>query len=146
MNAPTVVCDADPNNRFGTEEPMAETDKLEMWAVVELMGHRRLAGKVSEESHFGTPLLRIDVPQDDAFVTQFYGGQSIYCLTPTTEEIARSVAKTNQPKPVHTFEMPQLEAARRHIYPSELPPEAHQEHDEEFEYDDSDDDDDERGF
>jgi hypothetical protein len=76
--------------------------EYEGWAVVELMGHRRLAGYVREAAAFGTSLLRVDVPGDDpaiAFATQYYGGGSIYALTPCTEEIARSLSK-------HTRETP----------------------------------------
>lgn len=117
---------------------MEPDEKLEMWAVIELMGHRRMAGKVSEQVIAGTPLLRIDVPNgDEAFVTQFYGGSAIYCLTPTTEEIARSVAKNNQPKPVHTFELPQLEAARKPQF-GDAPPGGYSCQDEEQEDDDED--------
>ena len=74
------------------------------------MGHRRLAGLVSEEPKFGTTLLRIDIPHDPAdggkeFITQYYGGGSIFCLTPTTEETARMVARGCQPAPVYPYEI-----------------------------------------
>lgn len=60
---------------------------------------------------------RIDVPNEEGgFTTQFFGGSSIYRLTPTTEEIARAVALRNQPVPVHRWELPQLEEPRmRHV-------------------------------
>jgi hypothetical protein len=74
-------------------------------------------------------------------LTLFYGASSIFSIAPTTEEIARSVAARNQPVPVHRYELPQLEAVQQRTYPGELPPEAFQKHDEEFEYDDNDDDD-----
>ena len=64
------------------------------WAILELMGHVRLAGRVTEESHFGVALGRIDIPSADGYTTQYFGGSSIYRLTPTTEAIARSVAST----------------------------------------------------
>lgn len=98
---------------------------FEGWAILELMGHRRLGGYVSQAEMFGTAMLRIDVPGPDETcalccggkveavgadgpivcgacegkgqkptiaATQFYSGGSIYCLTPTTEEVARAVA------------------------------------------------------
>jgi hypothetical protein len=43
-------------------------------------------------------------------VTQFFGGGAVYRMTPTTEVIARSVAKANQPEPVHRWELPALAA------------------------------------
>ena len=81
---------------------------FEGWAILELMGHVRLAGRVTEESHFGVALGRIDIPTQagDGYTTQYFGGASIYRLTPTTEEIARSVAMHNQPRPVQTWELP----------------------------------------
>lgn len=85
------------------------------WAILELLGHVRLAGRVTEESHFGTALGRIDIPTSDGYTTQYFGGGSIYRLTPTTEEIARSVALHNQIAPVRTWELPtpqQIEADR----------------------------------
>lgn len=84
------------------------TDQLDEWAIVELMGHRRLAGHVSEQEIAGQAFLRLDVPADPP-VTQFYSASAVYCITPTTEEIARAVGARTAPAPVHRFE---LEAAR----------------------------------
>lgn len=88
---------------------MNDQDKgYEGWAILELMGHVRLAGRVTEESHFGVALGRIDIPTaaGDGYTTQYFGGASIYRLTPTTEEIARSVAVHSQPRPVQSWELP----------------------------------------
>ena len=100
----------------------AEATRFDEWAVVELLGHRKLAGRVREETLFGTALLRLDVPTGadgpDGFVTQFYGGGSIYCITPTDEAMARAFAARNQPEPVHRYELPPAsaeEAESRHI-------------------------------
>lgn len=82
------------------------SDTFDQWAILELMGHVRLAGKVTEEEHFGAKLGRIDIPNGEGFTTQWFSGGSIYRLTPTTEEIARGVALRNQPEPVHRWELP----------------------------------------
>jgi hypothetical protein len=64
----------------------------EQWGIVELMGHVRIGGKVSEEQKFGVVMGRIDIPQKDGkFVTQYFGGSSIYRFHPSTEEAARAV-------------------------------------------------------
>ena len=44
---------------------MTETTEktFEGWAIVELMGHRRLAGYVTETELAGAPMLRLDVPE-----------------------------------------------------------------------------------
>jgi hypothetical protein len=85
-----------------------EQKSFENWAILELLGHVRLAGRVTEESHFGVALGRIDIPTaaGDGYTTQYFGGSSIYRLTPTTEEIARSVAAHSQPRPVQSWELP----------------------------------------
>lgn len=76
------------------------------WCILELFGHRRLAGYVTEAELFGAKLLRIDIPTGEGMTTQYYGNAAVYGLTPTTEEIARAVAKRNQPEPVHRWELP----------------------------------------
>lgn len=78
----------------------------EQWAILELMGHVRLSGRVSEEERFGCKLGRIDVPVESkcqdcgglgtvafmaaqpcpvckgaavtvSYTTQFFGGASV---------------------------------------------------------------------
>ncbi len=88
-------------------------ERFEGWAILELMGHRRLGGMVREVELFGSKMCRIDVPDtkdpEKTYVTQYYGGGSIYCLTPCTQEIAAEVAKLSQPEPVQQWEIPRLE-------------------------------------
>lgn len=83
-------------------EPAAEESAQVGWAIVELMGHRQVAGFVTEVSKFGAALMRIDVPgPDGTIVTQFYGGPAIYCITPTDEATARkAIASTYSLPPV----------------------------------------------
>lgn len=100
------------------EQPTEEQQAFEMWAVVELLGHRRLAGRLTEQQVAGQVLLRVDVPAlDGSMTTQLYGGQAIYCLTPTTEEVARALALRLQPEPVHRYELPVLAQAARPTNP-----------------------------
>ncbi len=82
------------------------------WGIVELLGHVRLAGRVSEVERFGAKLGRIDVPDtrpgatpDAIAITHLFNGSSLYRYTPCTEETARQVAATNQPAPVHRWEL-----------------------------------------
>ncbi|ACL59952.1 hypothetical protein [Methylobacterium nodulans] len=72
------------------------------WAVVEVFGHRRHAGRIREEERFGTKLLRIDIPIDgdpDAkgWRTHYYGGASIFSLTPCERDAALKVNKPYEP-------------------------------------------------
>lgn len=91
---------------------MSET--YEGWAVVELMGHRRLAGRVRQVEQFGTVMLRLDVPGGDGETraTQFYAGGALYCVTPCDEQTAKRVAAAcEDPAPVKSWELPQLRAS-----------------------------------
>lgn len=74
---------------------------FKQWAIVELMGHVRLAGMVTEEERFGAKMGRVDIPGpgDTIFATQYFSGASIYRVTPTTEEVARKIAMQYQPQP-----------------------------------------------
>jgi hypothetical protein len=101
-----------------------ETRPYEGWAIVELMGHRRLAGRVSQAEQYGVAMLRLDVPAtDDAqAATQFYGGSSIYCVTPVSEEVARRVAECNSPAPVHTWELPRPSQSTGEVFDAETIP------------------------
>ena len=86
----------------------SERELWEGWALVELMGHRKLAGFVTRAEIAGTAMLRLDVPGPDGapVATQYYGPGSVYCLTPTTEVIARGFASKNRPMPVTRWELP----------------------------------------
>lgn len=93
-----------------------EIDRFGTWAILELMGHVKLAGFVTEEELFGGKMGRIDIPRgdDERAVTQYFGGQTVYRLTPVSEEVAQAFAARNQPRPVYKWEL-QLSA------PKEIP-------------------------
>lgn len=57
-------------------------------AIVELMGHQKIAGKVTEEVIAGVAMLRVDVPKTDDYeeYTKFYAANALYCITPTDEK------------------------------------------------------------
>src|SRR6185437_6905021 len=85
-----------------------ETEKFDQWALVEIMGHRKLAGRVTEQTIGGAALLRVDVPETSrqpAF-TSFVGGSAIFSLTPVTEAIARAQAERFQAAPVSVYDLP----------------------------------------
>lgn len=85
------------------------TKSIETWAIVELLGHVRLAGKLTEEEHFGTKLGRLEIPQASGeFITVFFGGSSIYRISPVSEEAARVVAAHSQHQPINSWDLPRL--------------------------------------
>jgi hypothetical protein len=76
------------------------------WAIVELMGHRRLAGYIREVEIAGKGFLRLDIPTGESTATQLYNPAAVYAITPTSEDTARRVAALSQPEPVQRWELP----------------------------------------
>ena len=100
---------------------MSEQDKFQGWAILEVLGHRKLGGMLSETQIAGHGFLRIDFPRvverDGQYVrdgadigTQFYPPAAIFCITPTTEPMACAVARCNHPQPVTRYELPAVSA------------------------------------
>ena len=56
----------------------------EGYAILELMGHRKIMGKISECSIYGKSFCRIDVPNRGP--TQFFNPNAIFCITPTSKD------------------------------------------------------------
>lgn len=85
------------------------------WVICELMGHRRLAGRVREVQIAGAGFLRLDIPAagDDPGRTQFLAPGSVYALHPVTEETARAAAVGWRPEPVSRWELRALPAPSR---------------------------------
>jgi len=79
----------------------------EGWAIVELFGHTRLAGKVSDVEIAGGKMLRLDIPPVDGHpgFTKFVGAGALYSLTPTTEEIVIGVIRRLRPVPITPYDV-----------------------------------------
>lgn len=81
---------------------------FEGWVLLEVMGHRKLGGYLQEQTIAGASFIRLDVigSEGRAIATQFYNPASIYCITPTTQEIATHFGVNHQPAPVARWELP----------------------------------------
>lgn len=86
------------------------------WAIIEIMGFRKHAGRIREVEQFGTKMLRIDIPvkgdpAKNGWETHCYGGPSIFSITPTDEATALKINKPYEapatyrlPAPVDDFD------------------------------------------
>lgn len=81
-----------------TDRPTLDTAPAPRWARVEIFGHVRHHGLVSEVEQFGTRMLRVDVFTDGdvPIATHDYGGAAIFSVTPCTEAYARETEKTRR--------------------------------------------------
>lgn len=80
---------------------------VEEWGIVECLGHRQRAGRISEVERFGGKMLRVDVPVEPTllnpaeYVTEFYASAALYAVRPTSEAVARAAARRMMdPRPV----------------------------------------------
>lgn len=128
---------------------MSDQEGFVGWAVVELFGHKRMAGHVSSQAVAGGSMVRIDVPETPADMrpmtpayTKLVGVAAVYGITPVSEEIARRAAREierwNDPLPV---QLPALAAP----VGTEIDPNfVDDEDDDDEDYEDEDEDDEER--
>lgn len=70
-------------------------EAFESWAVIEIMGHDRYAGRVTERAIGGCSFVQIDVPAVNGRegYTKLFGSAAIFSITPCTEEVAKAVAE-----------------------------------------------------
>lgn len=91
-------------------EETQETKPVEQWAIVELFGHQKIAGKLSEQTIGGCSFVRVDVPDTNAGkgFTKLYGNGAIYGISFVDEAIARAAAEYHTPAPVSRYEIGNL--------------------------------------
>jgi hypothetical protein len=88
---------------------------------LELYGRQVIAGRVTEQVIGGCSFIRVDVPAIDGQpgFTRFYGNNSIYAMTPVSEEVALLSLRQFKPKPVNVYvpELYQLQEGKRNVKP-----------------------------
>jgi hypothetical protein len=110
---------------------MSEATDFEGWAILEIMGHRKLGGYVRPATVAGAAMLRVDVPAESMSpeavangqhgagpwppagpwaATQYYAPTALFCLTPVAADVAIRFAATCRPEPVTRWELPALPA------------------------------------
>lgn len=94
-----------------------EQESKQMWALVELFGHNRIAGKVTEAEMGGGSLIRVDVPavKDRAPLTKYYNVKAIYALTPVDEATALKMAESIDAAPINSYSLDREIERRKRI-------------------------------
>ena len=86
---------------------MTEKQAFDQWAIIEIFGHQRIAGRVTEQTIGGCSFVRVDVPavgKEQAF-TKLFGQGAIYAITFTDEAAATLAAGAIQARPIDTWEL-----------------------------------------
>lgn len=84
---------------------MSTESKFDLWCIVELFGHQKIAGRCTEQNIAGSNMLRVDVPETEkqpAF-TRYFGGSAIYAINPVDEATARMYAQNLEAAPVNIW-------------------------------------------
>lgn len=87
--------------------------KFEQWALIELFGHQRIAGRVSELTIGGQSLVRVDVPACEATddepalqaFTKAFGSSAIYAITFLDEAASRMFVRQLRVQPISTWDL-----------------------------------------
>lgn len=98
-----------------------EKEPKRFWGLIELMGHAKIAGQISEEEFGGTKLIRVDVPEmpertDMLFgrertipatapFTKYIGGAAVYSMTPLSREACLRVIQRFEHVPVQAVDL-----------------------------------------
>lgn len=90
-------------------ETKEQYNKFETWAMVEIMGHQRYAGLVTEQVIAGSAFLRVDVPEfeDKPAFTKLFSPGSVYAITPCAECVARAMSQTLGQQPITIWDLPE---------------------------------------
>lgn len=83
------------------------TEKFEAYALVELFGHQRMAGKVTEQAIGGASFIRIDVPETSRQpgFSRILNPSSIYAINPITLEAMVEVAENLNTAPIQEWDI-----------------------------------------
>lgn len=75
--------------------------------MVELMGHQRIAGHITEKAFGSNVMLQVDVPavgENPAF-SRILSFSAIYAINPCTEEVATKIADSIREVPIVDYNM-----------------------------------------
>ena len=86
------------------------TEKFDQWAIVEIMGHQRLAGRVTEQTIGGVCFVRVDVPECQGIkpFTKLLGAGAVYAITVVDKETAMAAAEHMREVPIDEWSARQM--------------------------------------
>lgn len=89
---------------------MNQQQEFQTYALVELFGHNRIVGLVTEQAIGGASFIRVDVPRPDGSTafTRMFGAAAIYAINPIEKDVAVALAQRCAAQPVQPYELPAL--------------------------------------
>ena len=89
--------------------------------VLELFGHQRIAGYISEYNFAGAAFVRVDVPQcgEVPGFTRMFHTNAVYCFNPVDEQTMLDVASNLRVKPLTPFDLSEIRRKMQTALPEE---------------------------
>ena len=86
-------------------------NKFELSAIVELFGHTRMAGKVTEQTIGSASFIRIDVPETktNPSFTRIVNPSAVYAINPVTEEVMLDMAEQISERPIESWDIRRMQ-------------------------------------
>lgn len=102
-----------------------EAKVFETWGILELFGHKKMAGMICEQTIGSVTMIRIDVPEvgDASRFSKLYNPSAIYGITPTDEATARAAACSWRERPLDYYTIQSIvdeRVARLQFEPQEV--------------------------
>jgi hypothetical protein len=84
-----------------------EQEQKEQFAVVEMMGHRKIAGAIKQSELAPGALIRVDVFGANGEIerTEHVGSSAIYDITICSEQTAKAAAIAHSPQPSFAYDI-----------------------------------------
>ena len=99
---------------------MADTqEQFNEWALLELFGHQRIAGRVTNATIGGGSFVRVDVPDKNGATrfTRYFNPSAVYSISPCSEAIAVAAAVNIECEPIKRYELDALAESRQRALP-----------------------------
>lgn len=87
-------------------------EELKAWALVEIFGHQRIVGYLTQQAFGNAVMFRVDVPdltKDGKVVrpgfTRYLGVSSIYSITPVDEQTVRDLLPSISGAPARPYSL-----------------------------------------
>ena len=86
---------------------MDNNTTFDLWCLVELFGHSKIAGRCTEQNLAGSNMLRVDVPETETHpsFTKFFNHAAIYAISPIDEKTARYMANQINSRPIDSYDV-----------------------------------------
>lgn len=88
-----------------------EAQQIKLFAIVELFGHQKMAGVVTEQQLGGASFVRVDVPETESSpaFTRLLNPSAIYAINPVSEDVMKLKVESLNAKPIEAWDFRKMQ-------------------------------------